>query len=163
VLAAQEALAKGQVAPVLKWVKSGQEAEIRAAFAKTLKVRTQSPEAADLADLYFFETLVRVHRQGEGAPYTGLKPAEALDPALAAADRAIEHGTADPLVTDLTARLQNTLRTRLQELLERRKHSNDSVAAGREYVEAYVTFIHLYERLATEAEGPADPHAAHIH
>jgi hypothetical protein len=43
-------------------------------FTKTLAVRKQSKEAKELADMYFFETLVRIHCAGEGAPYTGLKP-----------------------------------------------------------------------------------------
>jgi hypothetical protein len=75
VQAAQRALAKGDVNLVLIWVQANDEAEIRKVFAKTLAVRKLNPEARELADLYFFETLVRIHRAGEGALYTGLKPA----------------------------------------------------------------------------------------
>ena len=91
VAAGKAALAKGEVTPVLMWVEKHNEGEIRAAFAKTLAVRAKGPEARDLADMYFFETLVRVHRQSEGEFYTGLKPAE-VDPgaAVAAADKALE-------------------------------------------------------------------------
>ena len=48
-----------------------------------------------MADLYFFETVVRVHRAGEGAAYNGLKPA-GLDegPVIPIAEKAIE--TASP-------------------------------------------------------------------
>jgi hypothetical protein len=77
VLTAKAALEKGDVTPVLKWVKKEDEKEIREAFARTLAVRKQSTDARELADTYFFETLVRIHRAGEGAPYTGLKAAEA--------------------------------------------------------------------------------------
>jgi len=66
------ALEKGDVTPVLKWVKKEYESEIRTAFEKTLVVRSKGLEASELADMYFFETLVRLHRAGEGAPYTGL-------------------------------------------------------------------------------------------
>ncbi|MDD3179079.1 MAG: DUF6448 family protein [Opitutaceae bacterium] len=163
VLAAKEALDKGQITPVLKWVKADQEAEIRTAFAQTLQVRKQSPEAAKLADMYFFETLVRVHRQGEGAPYTGLKPDDAIDPALEAADQAIAAGGIEPLLADLTAHLNKALRARFAEVYERRTHMNDSVDAGREYTEAYVTFIHLYERLFNEAKTSVDAHGGHVH
>jgi len=77
VTAARVALQRGDVTPVLKWVKSTEEREVRDAFRRTMAVRGASAEARDLADLYFFETLVRLHRQGEGEPYTGLKPAGA--------------------------------------------------------------------------------------
>src|SRR5512140_3415200 len=80
---AQAALDKGDVTPILKWVSPEKENEIRAAFKETLKVRALSPEARNLADRYFFETLVRVHREGEGAAYTGIKPAgTAVEPGI---------------------------------------------------------------------------------
>ena len=75
VLTAKTALDHKDVTPVLKWIKKNDEAEIKAAFAKTLAVRTKGPEARELADQFFFETFVRIHRAGEGAPFTGLKPA----------------------------------------------------------------------------------------
>src|SRR4030065_373974 len=68
VVTAKAALEKGDVTPILKWVKKGNEGEIKEAFKKTLAVRKQGKEAQELADMYFFETLVRIHRAGEGAP-----------------------------------------------------------------------------------------------
>ena len=101
---AQAALEKGDVTPVLKWVKPEHEAEIRDAFQKTLAVRGLGKDARDLADKYFFETLVRLHREGEGAPYTGLKPAGAVEPVMAASDKALEAGSVDELTQgDLAA------------------------------------------------------------
>ena len=80
-------------------------------FAKTLAVRKLNPEARELADLYFFETLVRIHRAGEGAPYTGLKPAgRDLGPAIPAADKAIETGALEPLLKLITSESTNGLR-----------------------------------------------------
>ncbi len=91
VAAAKAALEKKDATPVLKWVQKEDEAEIKAAFAKTLAVRAIGPEARELADQFFFETLVRVHRAGEGAPFTGLKPAGSdLGPAVERADKALE-------------------------------------------------------------------------
>src|SRR5512139_3206249 len=83
VTAAKAALETGKVEPVLIWVQNRDEDEIKKAFQKTLAVRKLNPEARELADYYFFETLVRIHRAGEGAPYTGLKPAgRDLGPAI---------------------------------------------------------------------------------
>src|SRR5664279_1910712 len=104
VQAAQRALARGDVNLVLIWVQANDEAEIRKVFAKTMAVRKLNAEARELADLYFFERLVRIHRAGEGAPYTGLKPAgRDLGPAIPAADKAIETGAVEPLVKLITS------------------------------------------------------------
>jgi hypothetical protein len=145
VAAARLALKTGDVTPILKWVKPENEPEIRAAFARTLKVRALSPEARDLADNFFFETLVRIHRAGEGAPFTGLKPAGQVEPGIALADKALATGSADELLKTLSAELAAGIRRRFQEVREAAVHANDSVAAGREYVRAYVEFIHYVE------------------
>ncbi len=147
VLTAKAALEKGDITPLLKWVKKEHEQEIREAFTKTLAVRKQSAEAKALADMYFFETLVRIHRAGEGAPYTGLKPGEAVDPAVELADKALETGSSDKLVDVLTNAMAKGIRERFQRASETRKHADQSVAAGREFVEAYVTFTHYVEGL----------------
>ena len=65
VQAAKQALELGDVTPALKWVSGDQEQEIRTVFAQTLEVRGVTDEARDLADRFFFETLVRIHRAGE--------------------------------------------------------------------------------------------------
>jgi len=147
VTAARAALQRGDVTPALKWVKETEEREVRDAFKRTMAVRGASAEARDLADRYFFETLVRLHRQGEGEPYTGLKPAGAIDPAIESADRAVETGSVDDLVTAVTGHLAAGIRERFATLQSRRKHADDSVAAGRDYVTAYVEFIHYVEQL----------------
>lgn len=156
---ARTALANGDVTPVLKWVRAEDTQAITAAFTQTLTVRKLSPEAQALADRYFFETLVRIHRAGEGAPYTGLQPAGAVEPAIAAADEAIAKGNADALLTEVTVLVQQGIRERFAQVVETRKHANDSVAAGRAYVAAYVTYIHYVEGLHQAAEGGA-PHGA---
>jgi hypothetical protein len=87
------ALAAGDVTPVLKWVPVNDEQLIRTAFQNTMQVRKLGGQAQKLADMYFFETLVRIHRAGEGASYTGLKPGAEIDPAIAMADEALESGS----------------------------------------------------------------------
>jgi len=153
---AKAALAKGDVTAVLKWVTKQDEMVIRAAFQKTLAVRKLNPEAKELADMYFFETLVRVHRAAEGAPYTGLKSSVAdLDPAVAAADKALETGSVDDLAKEIAHAVENGIKQRFQQTMEAKKHSDASVEAGREYVEAYVQFVHYVERLHQDAVGAA--------
>ena len=154
VTAAKKALEKGDVTPVLKWVKKEQEEEIRGAFKKTMAVRGKSPEAKDLADMYFFETLVRIHRASEGAPYTGLSAGPA-EPIIVEADKALEKGSVDHLVKHVTDAVAKGIRQRFQKTLERKKHAEDSVAAGRDFVEAYVEFTHYVERLHLDAAGQA--------
>ena len=168
VIDARAALAAGDVTPVLKWVQAEDEAEIRTAFDRTLAVRAAGGAALELADTWFFETLVRVHRAGEGAPYTGLKPAGAVEPGIAAADLAIDAGSADTLVAALAEHLDEGVRHRFERVVAAREHAGHNVAAGRAYVAAYVDFIHyvegLHVALAGPAHGPAPGgHEAHAH
>jgi hypothetical protein len=169
VMEAKTALEKGDVTPVLKWVRAEDEGAIRKAFQKVLVVRTKGPEARELADMYFFETLVRIHRAGEGEPYTGLKPAGTVEPPVAAADKALEEGSVDALAKGVAQHAAAGVRERFERALEAKKHMNDSVDAGRAYVRAYVEYIHYVENLhnAIAAEGHAHGEAseapAHAH
>lgn len=152
VVDARIALEKSNVTPVLKWVRKEDEAEIRAAFAEALAVRGKGAEAKVLADRYFFETLVRVHRAAEGAPYVGLKPAgEELGPAVSGSDKALESGSVEGLVKLVTEKAASGIRERFQRAAEKKKRSGDSVEAGREFVAAYVEFMHYTERLYDDA------------
>lgn len=145
---AQSAIAQKNVDLVLKWVRAQDEAEIRDLFASTLKVREGDPEVQELVDRHFFETLVRVHRSGEGAPYTGLKPADTpTEPGIEDAENALAAGSDDTLVATLQAELAKALRERYSRVLEAKKHADENVEAGRNYVAAYVEYIHYVERL----------------
>lgn len=147
VLDARAALVKGDPTPVLKWVKKEHEPEIREAFRQTLAVRKKGDEAQALADRYFFETLVRIHRAGEGEAFTGLKPASSIDPGIAAADKALQAGSPDELAKHLSAAMSEGIQKRFAIALEKKKHATDSVEAGRAYVEAYVDYIHFVESI----------------
>jgi len=108
----------------------------------------------ELVDMHFFETLVRVHRAGEGAPYTGLKPADTpVEPGIEAAEKALESESGGALVEALQAKLRSSIHERFQRAVEAKKHKDDSVAAGRKYVEAYVDYIHYVERLHVVMSG----------
>ncbi len=169
---AKMALDKGEVTPVLKWVHKQDEAEISKAFQKALGVRKLSPQAKDLADMYFFETLVRIHRAAEGAPYTGLKPAGQVEPVVAVADNAIKNGSVDDLAKEISSLVNSGIHQRFDRLMQTKKHMDENVASGRQYIEAYVEFVHYIERLHNDASGAAAQHgdsekasapAEHVH
>lgn len=107
VTAARKALDAENVDLVLIWVQKEDEGQIKEAFQKTVAVRKLSPEAKDLADMYFFETVVRVHRAGEGVAYTGLKGGETeVHPGIEAADHALEEGSAAALLEHVTSTIR---------------------------------------------------------
>src|SRR5512145_1691432 len=125
---ARVALDAKDVTPVLKWVSHEKEGEIREAFQHALGVRSLGPEARALADRYFFETLVRVHREGEGAPYTGLKPAGVgIAPAIAASDEALETGSVDALVKMVAGEAERGIRKRFALAADAKKQMGGSV------------------------------------
>ena len=156
VTAARRALEKQDVNLILPYVKDNASADVKSAFEKALRARKSDPAAREVADLYFFETAVRLHRAGEGAPYTGLKPA-GLDvgPVIPVAEKAIETGSPDALLRLLT----DTLRDEVQDRFEHIKHLRDyragDVAKAREYVEAMlgleVYSHHLYQAMMAAA------------
>ncbi len=162
VTAGKAALETRDVNRVLIWVQKDQEPELRQAFAKTLAVRKASPEGRELADNYFFETLVRLHRAGEGAPYTGLKPAgRDLGPAIPAADRALENGKPEALEALLLDAVRDGLHRQFGEAVEKKAFAASDVAAGREAIESYVEYVHWVERLyEAAAAGGAHGEAA---
>jgi hypothetical protein len=155
---ARHALTTGDVTPLLKWVPIDDEQLIRIAFKNTVDVRKLGGQAQELADMYFFETLVRIHRAGEGASYTGLKPGVEVDPAIALADKALESGSVDKLVGVLTDATAKGIRERFRRAMETKKHADESVTAGREFVEAYVIFTHYVEELHASVKGGTEHH-----
>jgi len=171
VLLAKKALETGNVNLVLPWVRAEDETEITHAFDHAMSVRKLGPQARELADRHFFETLVRIHRAGEGAPFTGLKPAgRDLGPAIPAADRALEDGSVDTVVRLVTDAVARGIRERFQAAWSKRRFDPNDVAAGREYVEAYVPYIHFVERLFDVAKESSHGHfheseepVAHVH
>jgi len=138
------ALDNSDVTPVLKWVNRESEAEIRAAFDQAQIVRAMGPEAQQLADQYFLETLVRLHRAGEGAPYTGITGTP-VEPIIAMADEALADSSADEMIRRINRHLAQSIQEKFQRASEARERKNDSVEAGREFVAAYVSYVHYVE------------------
>jgi len=154
VTAARAALAQGDVRLALAWVRPQDEAEIRDAFRRTVEARSPGGPAAELADRWFFETLVRVHRAGEGAPYTGLRPAgEAPAPGVAAADEALRAPSADALSARLAEHVAVAVAERWEAVSRLAAHDPADVEAGRAWVEAYVAYVHFVEELVALVHG----------
>lgn len=152
--AAMKALDTGRIDHILIWVRAADEPEVRAAFEKTVAVRKLGPDARGLADRYFFETVVRVHRAGEGEPYTGLKPAgRDLGPAIPAADKAIATGSADAVIELVTHAARHGIVERFARVMSAKEAAAEDVTHGRDYVGAYVQFLHYIEGLHTAAAG----------
>jgi hypothetical protein len=162
VKAARKALETGNLDEVLPYVHKEGEAEIRDAFKRVMLARKGDASAREVADLYFFETVVRVHRAGEGAPYTGLKPAGLSEgPVIPIAEHAIESGKVDPLIDAISAEVRKEIVHKFEHLMHLKQHAGEDVAAARAYVEAMLgleVYSHqIYQALHSE------PHAAHPH
>ncbi len=160
VTAARQALDVNDPNRVVIWVQPGDEAEVRAAFSQAVAVRRLGPEARELADRFFFETLVRLHRAGEGAPYTGLQPAgRDLGPAIRLADQAVATGNDREVTQFIGAQVARGIHNRFQDLESKRRFDPADMATGRAYVASYVSFIHFVERLDAAARGAAEGHS----
>ena len=146
VAAAIKAIKQNNINYVLIWVNPAYEREIKEAFQSTLKVRVLSPEAEKLADNYFFETLVRLHRIGEGMAYTGIKPAGTpIDKKILAADKSIALGNLSPL-NDLVPKDKSAeLKKRFEKVMLLKNYDVNNIPAGRKYIEAYIQFFHFAE------------------
>jgi hypothetical protein len=136
-----------QVEPVLKWIKPEHEEEIKNLFDKTISLKGADAEIYVSGEKYFLETLVRLHREGEGAPYTGLKPAGTTKPIVVLTDKALIEGNIDGLSAKVKAHFDKVLKEKYEMVLEKSKSKEESAEKGREYVEAYVDYTHFLEAL----------------
>jgi hypothetical protein len=156
---ARKALDTGNVNLVLGWVQKEDEAQIRHVFEKAVAVRKTGDPARELADHAFFEALVRVHRAGEGAPYTGLKPAGQIEHAVAVADRSIETGQLKPVAKMIDDQVEHGLHQKFEAVARTRKYDPNNVEAQRAYVGAYVEYVHYVEGLSKAAATGGTHHA----
>lgn len=155
---ARLALDKGDVTPVLKWVQKKDEAQVGKAFHQALAARTKGEKGKKEGEHRFFETLVKIHRAGEGAPFTGLKPAGTVEPVIAAADTSLISGSDETVMKLVTDAVTKGIRERHHQAAELYKHKDESVEAGRNYVKAYVEYTHYVEKLQQDAIGHAEHH-----
>jgi hypothetical protein len=162
---ARKAIAQNNINYVLKWVPQANENDIKDAFGMTMKVRGLSPEAEALADNYFFETLVRIHRSAEGVAYTGVKPSGTpVDEKILAADKSIEAEDLSALINLVPKDKLTELRRLFDRVILLKDFDVNNVPAGRAYVEAYVRFFHFAEGEGehNHSHSAVGAHSAHI-
>lgn len=160
VKAAIEALEKENVDLILPYAPKEGEAEITEVFKKVVAARKQGEEAKEVADKYFFETVVRIHRAGEGAPFTGLKPAGlGHGPVVPVAEKAIETGSADELLKLMSDVVQNEIREKFEHVMHLKERAGESVDEARKYVSAMLGLEVHSHKLYEYAK--ADPHEGH--
>ena len=144
---ALKALDKGTVSLVMKWVDKEHEAEITSLFNKTVNLKKKDAEIYSIVEKHFLETLVRLHREGEGAPFTGLKPAGSTTPIIQMADKSIENNEGKTLLTNLNNHIQKVISEKFEKVNALSKVKDNSVTEGRAYVAAYVDYTHTLEAI----------------
>jgi hypothetical protein len=142
VTAAKRALDTGNVNLVLIWVPQEAEGGVKAAFDRVMRARKAGKDAQEVADDWFFETVVRVHRAGEGEGFTGLRPA-GLDegPVVPRAEEAIATGNPGEVIRFICDAVEEDLLRRFRRVMEAKRYDPGDVPAGREYVQAFIGFV----------------------
>jgi hypothetical protein len=159
---AVKALETNNVNLILKWITPEQEKEIIPLFNKTYSLKTGDKEVYEIVEKHFFETLVRLHRETEGAPFTGLKPAGSTKKIVQLSDQAIENKSIDDFLVILNNHIGKVIKEKYEKVVALDKVKNDSTEKGREYVEAYVDYTHTIEAIHDILE-QSDGHSAHKH
>lgn len=161
VKAGRRALSSGDVNHALAWVRAADEDEVRAEFSAVLAGLGRERVGADRR---FLETLVRLHRAGEGAGFDGIKPAGTPQPpAVTAADRALETGSLAPLAGLVEDETWPELEELFAGAAALRDHDVDDLPAARAAVAAYVRFVHRAAGHGVVAADRAEHVDAHAH
>jgi len=144
---AVKALETNNVGLVLKWIDVEQEQEIISLFEKTYRLKSGDQEVYGIVKKHFFETLVRLHRETEGEPYTGLKPAGSTEHIIQLSDRALENGDIDSLAGKLTNLTGQVIQEKYEKVAALHRDRDASVEKGRAYVAAYVDYTHTLKAI----------------
>src|SRR5690606_34130018 len=155
------ALNNNNPALVMKWIDAKHEKEITDLFNKTLKYKSGDKEIYMLLERHFLETLVRIHREGEGEPYTGLKPAGTTKPIIKLTDTALEDKDFKGFLTKFHGHADSILTEKYEKVAQLEKVKDQSVKQGRAYVAAYVDYTHTIEMMHDILEHTGPAHSAH--
>ena len=144
---ALSALQNNNVTLILKWVDPKDEKEMVDLFNKTYALRSGDKEIYDIVEKHFLETLVRLHRESEGQPFTGLKAAGNTPAIIKLTDNALEMENVDDLLSKLDAHIESVVREKYDRVIMLEKTKDENLEDGREYVEAYVDYTHTLEAI----------------
>ena len=142
---AARALETNNVDLILKWISVDMEAEVVPLFHKTYSLRNGDPEVYEIVKKHFYETLVRLHREMEGAPFTGLKAAGTTAPITVMSDKALQTGDFDSLLKALNKHVNAQLQEQYEKVAALYKVKDNSAEEGRKFVAAYVDYTHSIE------------------
>lgn len=153
---ARKALETGNLNYALIWIGEAQETELKSVFDQSLEVYKQGGSSQKLAERYFTSTTVRLHREAEGMPFTGLKPAQPSSEDIQTAEKALTSGEPDPVSEMLANEIQKKTTKLYNRAMEAKSMKDKSVEAGREWVDAYVKYIVYVHKLYQKIQaGPA--------
>jgi hypothetical protein len=154
--AAKMALDTGNVNYVLIWVPEASENKLKNLFAKTVCERRDRKDVQDIAFDWYFETVNRLHRAGEGTLYTCMNLA-GLDErsVVPKVKRVIETGEAEEIIGFIPKTQEHDFRHRFRHVMEKKNYDVNNVVDGRAYVAAFTDFIvylhHIYTSIPREA------------
>lgn len=153
---ARKALETDDVSHAFILVTEKQSGELKSVFKQASKVYAKGKESRELSEHYFMETTMRLHREAKGMPFTGLKPAQPNPEDIAVAEEALQSGEVQPVATLLASEIEKKVTGLHQQTIEAQSKKDESIASGREAVDAYVrniVYIHsLHEAIQA---GPA--------
>jgi hypothetical protein len=152
---ARKALETGDLSHALIWVTDQQAEELKSTFEQSLKVYTKGDESQELAERHFMSETVRLHREAEGMPFTGLKPAQESSEDIQTAEQALESGDLAPVTDLLAEEIRQKTNELYQDAMEAKDSSEQNVEAGRQWVDAYVKYIVYVHSLHQKIQ--ADP------
>lgn len=152
---ARKALEKEDFQKIAIWVSKGQADELRTKYKECLNVYEKGGKSRKLAESYFVETAIRLHRKSEGMAFTGVKPASPLPPDIAKAEKALKTGELNPLIDFLSQELKQKTQKWFRNAMQAKKHKNENLGKGREWVDAYVKYvIYVHGLYQTIQAGP---------
>jgi hypothetical protein len=160
-VAAAQALESNDVSLVLPYVHREGEVEVAQAFDLAVRARSLGRDSREVANRWFFETVVRIHRAGEGAPYTGLKPA-GLDvgPVIPLAEDVIATGDPTPLADFLITTVRDQVQRHFNSMKEAQVTATreGTIEAQREHVEAMLG-LEVWAHSVYKATVDVTPHS----
>lgn len=141
------ALETNNVKLILKWITPEQEKEVIQLFNKTYSLKSGDKEIYAIVEKHFLETLVRLHRETEGAPFTGLKHAGTTKQIIKMSDQAISERNIDAFLAKFNNHIGKVIREKYAKVEMLDKVKNESSEKGREFVKAYVDYTHTIEAI----------------